>query len=344
MKNSVSVIIPTYNRAGLVGRAVTSVLAAASPGDEVLVIDDGSTDATGAALRPFGEAIRYIRIENSGPGAARNVGIREARCPYVTFLDSDDEWIRDKLELQRAVMDAFPDVVLCFSNLLARRLDGELAHDVLSEWRTSSWVGCADADKTLTEILGPGVPFSTIAGLPEGRPEFTVHVGDIYPALMEVYYVFTGAIMVRKEAAGPALRFPEDLRIAEDWECFARVARLGPAAYLDCELAVQVVHEGPRLTGAKDIEQATARIAILQRVWGTDELFLKVHSARYQSILKGQYLRRAKLLIAEGQLEDARKDLAFIGGYWPYRILASLPPALVRNILSVRRKIRGARD
>jgi hypothetical protein len=124
---------------------------------------------------------------------------------------------------------------------------------------------------------------------------------------MEVHYMFTGAIMVRKEAAGSAFRFPEDLRIAEDWECFARLAQLGPTAYLDCELAVQVGHQGPRLTGTRDIEQATARITVLQRIWGTDEAFLTAHSARYQSVLKAQYLRRARLLIVEGQLEASTR-------------------------------------
>src|ERR1019366_10044964 len=120
LKNSVSVIIPTYNRSGLIARAIKSVLAAMSPGDEVLVIDDGSTDDTAAVVRSFGDAIRYIRIENSGPGAARNLGIRLAECPLVAFLDSDDEWLPDKMELQRKVMERFPEVVFCFSNRRCR--------------------------------------------------------------------------------------------------------------------------------------------------------------------------------------------------------------------------------
>lgn len=80
---------------------------------------------------------------------------------------------------------------------------------------------------------------------------------------MEVYYVWICAIMVRKETAGAALRFAEDQHVCEDWECFARLARHGSAAYLDCELAVQNVHRATHLTDVGDVQQATARIRLL---------------------------------------------------------------------------------
>lgn len=340
MKNSVSVIIPTYNRSGLIARAIKSVLAAMSPGDEVLVIDDGSTDDTPAVVRPFGDAIRYIRIENSGPGAARNLGIRLAECPFVTFLDSDDEWLPDKLELQRKVMEKFPGVVFCFSNMLQRHQNGIL-HDLLSVFWTIPWVGCADSPAHLGEILGPGVPFSSIAGLPKGRADFNIYVGDMYPVEMERFCVFSQAVMVRKELAGALFRYPEDVRLMEDWVCFARLAKIGPAAYLDCELAVQVIHAGSRLSEVDDIKQMTTRITLLQSIWGADEWFLRAHSARYQNLLKALYLKRARFMIREGQLNEAKEDLKVFGGPYRLRLIASLPSGLVRNILGVRRKVRG---
>ena len=337
LKNSVSVIIPTYNRSGLIARAIKSVLAAMFPGDEVLVIDDGSTDDTPAVVRAFGDAVRYIRIENSGPGAARNLGIRLAECPLVTFLDSDDEWLPDKLELQRRIMEAFPEVVFCFSNILCKHPDGRIDHDMLSVWRVDLNVGCGDSPH-LCEILGPGVPFSSIASLPKGRPDFNIHIGDLYPALMEVLYVSSIAVMVRKELAGASFRNAEDLRLMEDWECYAQLAKVGPAAYLDCDLAVQIVHAGPRLTDVTTLAQATGRIAVLQRVWGADERFLRTHSARYKSLLAFQYLRRAKLLIKKGQLNEAKEELQVHGGPLVYRLLASLPSGLVSIIIGARTK------
>jgi glycosyltransferase involved in cell wall biosynthesis len=339
MDNSVSVIIPTYNRSGLVVRAVRSALAAMSPGDELLVIDDGSTDDTAEVLRQFGGAIRYVRVENSGPGPARNLGIRLAKGPLVTFLDSDDEWEPDKLALQRKVMDAFPQAVYCFSNAFSRSPEGETTPDMISVLKASTRVGCADTQQDLKETLGPGVPFSSLGALPERRADFAVHVGDIYFALMEVFYVWTSTIMVRKDVAGASFQFAEDLRIAEDWECFARLAKIGPVAYLDRELAVQISHGEARLTGTSHLKQSTGRLTVLHRVWGADQSFLTAHSARYQTILKRQHLRRAKLLIMDARLKEAREDLKVVGGHWHYRLLASLPPSAVATLLRARRKM-----
>jgi hypothetical protein len=165
-------------------------------------------------------------------------------------------------------MEAFPRVLSSFSSAFSRDPNGDTSPDILSLCIVSSWVGCADTKHNVKEVLGPGLPFSSIASLPKGRAAFNVHIGDIYPALMEVYYVWTRATMLRKEMAGASLRYAEDLRIAEDWECFARLAKLGPAAYLDCELTVQNAHEAMRLTGTSHIKQATGRITILYRVWG----------------------------------------------------------------------------
>src|SRR4029077_8285750 len=97
-------------------------------------------------------------------------------------------------------------------------------------------------------ILGPGVPYSGIAPLPEGRANFRVHFGNLYLPEMERDYVPTFTLMVRREQAADALRFAEDVVTFEDWECIARLARAGTAAYLDCETAYQYGHGGARLT------------------------------------------------------------------------------------------------
>jgi hypothetical protein len=344
MKDSVSVVIPTYNRSGLIARAIGSVLAATSPGDEILVIDDGSTDDTSDVVRSFGDAVRYVRMDNAGPGAARNLGIRLSTCPLVTFLDSDDEWMPDKLALQRTVMEKFPEAVFCFSNLQCKLPTGEIMHDILSVWRRDSRVGSLDAPAHLSANLGPGVPFSSIDRLPADRADFNVHVGDMYLPLMEVLYVSGIAVMVRKELAGALFRNEEGTRLMEDWWCYARLAKRWPAAYLDCELAVQNAHAGSRLTGADDVRQATTRISVLQQVWGSDESFLKAHASQYQRLLRAQYLFRARVLISMGRLTEAKDDLAVIGGGpWSYRFLTMVPSPLVKGLVSLRRGTLGRR-
>jgi glycosyltransferase involved in cell wall biosynthesis len=115
---AVTVIIPTFNRAAIVGRAIRSVLAQTFEDWELIVVDDGSTDGTEQGVRSFSDhRIKYIRHErNRGGAAARNTGIRCARGEYVAFLDSDDEWLPGKLEKELDVFrDCDPEVGLVYS-------------------------------------------------------------------------------------------------------------------------------------------------------------------------------------------------------------------------------------
>ena len=93
-----SVVIPTYNRAATVGRAIESVLKQTYPPAELIVVDDGSQDATRQYIDAYGDALRYIYQENAGASAARNRGAAEARFTWLAFLDSDDLWYPDYLE------------------------------------------------------------------------------------------------------------------------------------------------------------------------------------------------------------------------------------------------------
>ncbi len=114
----VSVIIPTYNRAGYIVKTLESVFAQTYTDYEVIVVDDGSTDDTEEVLKPYYDRIIYIRKENGGQGSARNVGIKLAKGEYVAFLDSDDLWLPEKLEIQVKFMDDNPEVGLVFSDFV----------------------------------------------------------------------------------------------------------------------------------------------------------------------------------------------------------------------------------
>ncbi len=107
----VSVVIPTWNRASLVTRALRSVLDQTRPPDEVLVVDDGSSDDTAERVRAQFPTVRLLTQQNLGVSAARNAGIREATGEWIALLDSDDEWLSNKLERQlQAVTD---ETLLC---------------------------------------------------------------------------------------------------------------------------------------------------------------------------------------------------------------------------------------
>ncbi|MFW6145876.1 MAG: glycosyltransferase family 2 protein [Planctomycetota bacterium] len=101
MTATVAVIIPTYNRAAVLARAIESALAQKVDGCEIIVVDDGSTDTTDAAVARYaGTPIRLIHQANRGPAAARNAGVRETDAAWIAFLDSDDEWLDGKLAAQ----------------------------------------------------------------------------------------------------------------------------------------------------------------------------------------------------------------------------------------------------
>jgi glycosyltransferase involved in cell wall biosynthesis len=110
----VSVVIPVFNGETFLAEAIDSVLAQNQPDIEILVVDDGSTDATAAVAEKFGDAVRLIRQPNRGVSAARNHGIRLARAEVLAFLDADDLFTPDKLALQLPRLKKNPgiDVVI----------------------------------------------------------------------------------------------------------------------------------------------------------------------------------------------------------------------------------------
>lgn len=112
---SISVIIPTFNRAQLVGKAIASAINQTYKHTEIIVVDDGSSDGTQDVVASFGDSVKYVFKPNEGVASARNLGIKISTGDLVAFLDSDDEWLPEKLEKQLAYLNNHPDygMVLC---------------------------------------------------------------------------------------------------------------------------------------------------------------------------------------------------------------------------------------
>ena len=186
---TVSVIIPTYNRAHLIGRAIQSVLNQTYRDFEIIVVDDGSTDNTEEVIKSFSdERIRYIKHkENKGAAAARNTGIKTARGKFIAFQDSDDEWLPEKLEKQMKVFEtAPPEVGIVYTGF----------------WRFEN-------NKKIY------IPFSWVK-----QKE-----GNIHEELLKGNFIGTPAALVRKECFEKAGMFDEKLPGLEDWELFIRLSK-----------------------------------------------------------------------------------------------------------------------
>ena len=115
-KMNISVIIPTWNRADLLAKALQSVFAQSLPPAEVIVVDDGSTDDTRELVHSQFRDARYIYQQNRGVSSARNTGIQAASGDWIALLDSDDRWQPDKLEQQCDHLRARPDYKICHSD------------------------------------------------------------------------------------------------------------------------------------------------------------------------------------------------------------------------------------
>lgn len=121
-----TVLIPTHNRAALIGATLDAVLAQTYAPREIIVIDDGSTDDTPAVLDRYGDRIVRKRISNSGVQAARNIGFGLACSPWVALCDSDDLWLPTYLEKQAALIEAEPGIGMSFGNFRVLQ-DGAVA-------------------------------------------------------------------------------------------------------------------------------------------------------------------------------------------------------------------------
>jgi len=229
----VSVVIPTYNRAPLVTKAVGSALAQTYAPVEVVVVDDGSTDDTGERLaREFaGDArVRTIHQRNGGPASARNAGFAEARGAYVALLDSDDRWHAWKLAAQVACMERHPELGMTWTDMEMVDPSGRVAdpahlRTMYSAYRLFS----------TDEIFPRSVPLRDI--VPELSAEVggaRLRMGELFSRMILGSLVHTSTVLLRRERLARVGGFDVSLRrTGEDYDFHLRTCREGPVGLLD---------------------------------------------------------------------------------------------------------------
>lgn len=112
MRKLLSVIIPTFNRAAYLAKAIESVLSQSFRDFELIVVDDGSSDNTKEVVSGFNSGVTYLYQDNKGPASSRNKGLNKARGKFIAFLDSDDSWDKEKLIIQLKQMQKNPDYLI----------------------------------------------------------------------------------------------------------------------------------------------------------------------------------------------------------------------------------------
>ena len=195
----VTVIIPTYNRAGCLREAVDSVLAQDFRDFELIVVDDGSTDDTPRLLQEYGDEIRVFRQENCGVSTARNAGISVSRGALIAFLDSDDLWLQGKLARQVEFFKAHADALICQTEEI--------------------WVRNG-------RRVNPGKRHRKRGGM-------------IFEPSLDLCLVSPSAVMVRKELFQRVGFFDESLPACEDYDLWLRVSCRFPVHLIDSPLIVK---------------------------------------------------------------------------------------------------------
>jgi glycosyltransferase involved in cell wall biosynthesis len=273
-----SVVIPTYNRASFVIKAVDSVLRQSFNDYEIIVVDDGSTDTTTQALERYGTRITLIHQANSGVSAARNAGIRKASGRWVAFLDSDDEWEENYLARQSEQISSNPSVIAFISNAIKIRPGGR-SHTYFEDTILKRF-----GMRTFVRIKRP------------------------FRAIMNHSHWFLQSVVVRRDVLLRTGLFDTALAIAEDRDVIARLALEGEFGF-NKEVLVKVYRRTEpirnlaaargSMQARKSFEKVFENLRRDRRLRFMERLMLaKVSSANQREI--------GNLLLAQADVRQAR--------------------------------------
>jgi len=228
-KPTVSVIIPTYNRAGMVGAAIDSLLAQTRRLAQIIVVDDGSMDATSEVLSQYANRITVVTQENRGRSAARNAGLALATSDYVCFLDSDDQLPPQSIELRALVLDHNASIDVVYGDALVKDM-----------------------------TTGRQITFSRLHREP--RPS-----GNIFASLALGNIAPIHCFMFRRGCLSSVGGFDESLDTLEDYDFWLKMAPFAMFAYIDAPVATYIVHSKMTTLTMPD-RMRQGRLEVLSRV------------------------------------------------------------------------------
>lgn len=241
----VSVIIPAYNAARFIGETVETVCKQTYRNWELIVVDDGSTDSTKAILEPYMDRIQYFFQENKGTSAARNAGLRKSKGELIAFLDNDDLWLPEKLELQVWALRTWPDAGFVFTDGISFNESGIRQNSLLPR-SLKAWIS----------EQGTSDPLVSKGWLAD---EFFLW-NPIRSAT---------SVLARKECIEYVGAFDETIAVADDYDLWLRMALRYPIVLIRSCLYMWREREdscsGPLAARAYRWEEAS--IPVLEKHW-----------------------------------------------------------------------------
>jgi len=256
MKKLISIIIPTYNRGGLIINTINSVLNQTYLNWELIIVDDGSTDNTKEIIASVNDSrIKYIYRENKGPSAARNTGIKNANGEYIAFLDSDDEWLPEKIERQIKFLDKNPNI------------------GIIGGWSTSVFENNKKLSQSCIEIKNNKTYIKALL---------------LFPFYKINELPWTSSIIVKKECFDKVGYFDEKMISKEDWDMWLRIAIFYDFYCLDKILILRKIHNQSLMYTTDTEKIKNGAVMFLDKVYSNENLpdeFLKFKNISYSNTL-----------------------------------------------------------
>lgn len=278
---SVSVVIPTFNRARFIGAAVQSIRDQSHACTEIVIVDDGSTDETAQVVATLGEGIRYVKQTNAGPAAARNRGILEATGELVAFLDTDDRWLPDKTALQVDILRRNPSVALVSADMAIE--DG-------------AGTRLVDSNFVLRHL-------QTLFADLDGQP-----VPDAPRLLLRVNYINTSTVLARRDVLLAMKGFDTRLRYGEDLELWLRIAARHAIACVPSVQEIRVEHASNVTKSIEPMLLGYVRMAEIIEEWAYEQMPSWGISA--DAYTAGCLADLGYWYFSQNRLNDARRTLA----------------------------------
>lgn len=306
-RNLVSVVLPTWNRAYVLPRAIESVLAQSYPHIELIVVDDGSTDDTATVVTRYGAGVRYLHRKNGGVAAARNTGLAAVRGEFVALLDSDDEWLPWKIEAQMAVFRKFPEVGMVWSDMAAVDEHGKhLAQRFLRTFYAAYQRVQVDhilSDEAVLEEIAPAIPAPARGA--------RIRVGTLFPQILHGNLVHTSTAVLRRDRLVSVGGFDESLKgSGEDYDFHLRTCVEGPVALLDVPTIRYRVGAADQLT-APPMQRALALndLRTVERWLGPKGDRGPLPAVESRARLSRSHGWVGERLLLDGELREARGEL-----------------------------------
>ena len=257
----VSVIVPCYNRADIVGETIDSLLSQSYPRLEVIVVDDGSTDNTRAVIAEYSDPrVRYVFKPNGGLSAARNFGLEHANGEFIAFLDSDDLWRDWKLESQLRLFERHPEVGLIWSDMSTFAQLGE----VLSERHLRDYYSAYEIVEFERKHTPVGVLSDIMGSVPAEVRGAPYYVADVFEHMFSGNLVHPSTAIVRRARLRQSGPFEPEVTGpgGEDYHFYFRICSNGPVAFIDAPTTLYRIHAA-QLSTCNRLKEAHGNLSVI---------------------------------------------------------------------------------